>query len=201
MINLDIATGKALDAFGAKTIPPIARIRYGRFMEDDDAFRRRLIHARDRAKIDAEVDRILEPPKKLLERQIPSIHDQLQERVAQAASKFRSPVISQGFRNGSYYFDIREGAPNELESGMSEQEARDVLVPQLATGAKESMTQRALRRMMTPRPNPLQQAYEEALECVAIQMKTIEKQREHIAALDARIAKLEAEADGLTSLI
>lgn len=66
---------------------------------------------------------------------------------------------------------------------------------------KETMTQRALRKMMTPRPNPLEAELKEAVACIEEQAITIIRQRAHIKALDARIAKLEAEADGLTSLL
>lgn len=70
--------------------------------------------------------------------------------------------------------------------------------PDEAPAPKETMTQRALRKMMTPRKDP---DLDEALKTIEIQRQTIELYRAHFRDLNESIAKLEAEIDGLMSLI
>lgn len=72
----------------------------------------------------------------------------------------------------------------------------------------ETMTQRALRKMLFPAYGLGKKAADQTpddrpalLETLYEQANTIEIQRVHIAQLNERIAKMEREADGLRSLI
>lgn len=62
------------------------------------------------------------------------------------------------------------------------------------------MTQRYLRKMFHPEINPLRKELDVALEVVDVQAGVIARQRAHIKNLDARIEKLQWEADGLRDL-
>lgn len=62
----------------------------------------------------------------------------------------------------------------------------------------ETMTQRALRKMLHPKPDT---RLEEAYEVIDVQAATIEKQRAHINDLNERIEKLQSEGRGLRDLL
>lgn len=65
---------------------------------------------------------------------------------------------------------------------------------------KHNLLRSVLRRLIDPRP-PWAIELDQAFDVIEAQRRTIEMQRTHIKALDERVAKLQREADGLTSLL